>query len=400
MPDVIVLTEPTSVKLIPRYLPLSQAAVIPVIDASGERHCRGGADLRINVLNSFSLAEALLILKPVLDRVRASAESVLTSTDLRVTLLARLAVRARDMEPARDPSVRETIVYPDATTVPGATALAEELVGLGLLERQFFDKLITCPRCTSARLSVRERCRRCHSADLVEEALVHHLRCSNQGPEHDFRQGTDLICPKCRLHLEHFSVDYDRPGSVMFCRNCGHMSTDAAVSFICLDCDAAGDTDETETRVVWRYRLTEAGLAHVQSGVPISTRVRNSALDRLEAFVLREKAAERPFCVLAARLTQPAGLGERLWDQTLSLFSRLFRETFTPETEIIDGIVGGTPLFLALLSGDCKSEVECALPDIRIDLERHLSARLSINYAIFEPDQITRILAGLRHTRT
>jgi hypothetical protein len=127
----------------------------------------------------------------------------------------------------------------------------------------------------------------------------------------------------------------------------------------------------------------------------MSTSVRNSALERLEAFVLREKTARRPFCVLAARLAQPAGLGERLWDQTRFLFGRLFRETFTPETEIIDGIVESAPLFLALLSGDCKSEVECALPNIRIDLERHLSTKPNINYAVFDPDQISRILGSL-----
>jgi hypothetical protein len=401
IPDVVILTEANSAALVASYLPPSVAAIVPVIDASGEHPCEsawrdGCADLRIKTANSFALAEALSILKPMVDRVRALAQSVLTSNDPRIVLLARLAVRGRDMEPTRDPSFRETVTYADAAAVPDALRLAEELVSLGLLERQFFDKLITCPRCESARLSVRERCSACDSTDLIEEPVVHHLRCSTQAPEHDFRHGTSLICPKCRLHLEHFSVDYDQPGSVMLCRQCGYMSTDSAVGFICLDCQAEGDTDEIGISTLWRYRLTEAGLARVKCGHPMPTSVRNSALERLEAFVSREKAAERPFCVFASRLDRPAGLDKRMWEQTCALFGRLFREVFTPETEIIDAVVGETPLFLALLAEDCKTEVERALPDIRMDLERHLSARPRVNYGVFGPEEMTRILAGQR----
>jgi hypothetical protein len=401
MPDVVVLTEANAARLMADYLPASAAAIIPVIDTSGGDHRESAwrcefADLRLKGANAFSLNEALSILKPTIDRVRALPAPVLAATDPRITLLARLAVRGRDMEPKRDPSFRETVTYSDASAVPGALTLAEELARLGLLERKFFDKLITCPRCDSARLCVRERCGACHGTDLLEEAVIHHLRCSAQAPEHDFRQGTSLICPKCRLHLEHFSVDYDRPGSVMLCRNCGHTSTDAGVGFTCLDCDKEGDTDETGTRIVWRYRTTEAGIAHVKSGVPLPKGFDNPALDRLETFVSREKAAGRPFCVLICRLTRPQDVNQRLWEQTCALFGGLFREMFAPRTETLDAIVGTTPLFLALLGGDHKNEVERALPNIRMDLERHLKDPPGADYAVFGPDEMTRILGGQR----
>jgi ribosomal protein L40E len=399
-PDVVVLTEANSAALIADYLPPSVAAIVPVVDASGQHQCEsawrhGGADLCIKAANSFALNEALLILKPMIERVRALAQSVLTSSDPRIVLLARLAVRGRDMEPIRDPSLPQTVTYPDAA-VPDAVGIAEKLVSFGFLERRFFDKLITCPRCESARLSVRERCSACHSTDLLEEPVIHHLRCSTQAPEHEFREGTNLICRKCRLHLEHFSVDYDQPGSVVICRTCGYLSTDSAVGFTCLDCQAEGDTDETDTSTVWRYRLTEAGLAQIKCGAPMPASERHPALVRLEAFVAREMAAGRPFCVFASRLNRPTGLDKRMWEQTRVLFSRLFQEVFTPETEIIDTVVGETPLFLALLVEDCKAEVEQALPDIRMDLERHLSVHPRVNYAIFSPDEMTRILSGQR----
>jgi hypothetical protein len=98
----------------------------------------------------------------------------------------------------------------------------------------------------------------------------------------------------------------------MLCRNCGHISTDAGVGFKCLDCDKEGDTDETGTRVVWRYRTTEAGIAHVKSGVALPKGFGDPALDRLETFVSREKAAGRPFCMLVCRLTQACSTSRRM----------------------------------------------------------------------------------------
>ena len=182
----------------------------------------------------------------------------------------------------------------------------------------------------------------------------------------------------------------------MLCRNCGYISTDAAVGFACLDCDKEGDTDETGTRIVWRYRITEAGIAHVKSGVPLLKGFGNPALDRLETFVSREKAAGRPFCVLVCRLTRPQNVSQRLWEQTSALFGELFREMFAPQTETLDAIVGTTPLFLALLGGDHKNEVERVLSNIRMDLERHLKDPPGADYAVFGPDEMMRILGGQR----
>jgi hypothetical protein len=113
-------------------------------------------------------------------------------------------------------------------------------------------------------------------------------------------------------------------------------------------------------------------------------------LARVRAFVDREETAKRPFCVLAARPHCPEGadLNRRAWEQVRSFFGSLFRETFTPETEIVDA----SGLFLAFLSGNSKGEVEAALPEIRVDLERHLTAPVRIEWAVFAYDEISLML--------
>ena len=69
MPDVVVLTEANAARLMADYLPASAAAIIPVIDTSGEDHRESAwrcefADLRLKGASAFSLNEALCILKP------------------------------------------------------------------------------------------------------------------------------------------------------------------------------------------------------------------------------------------------------------------------------------------------------------------------------------------------
>jgi hypothetical protein len=121
-------------------------------------------------------------------------------------------------------------------------------------------------RCDSARLHVREECSECHSSDLVEEPYLHHFKCAFQGPESQFRRGNGLVCPKCRRELSHFGFDYDKPGTMIVCRACGHAASEPVVGFVCLDCGAHADSGSCPTRDVYLYRLTEQGTGFAEYG--------------------------------------------------------------------------------------------------------------------------------------
>ncbi|MGZ8330041.1 MAG: hypothetical protein ACXWVA_03190 [Rhodoplanes sp.] len=148
-PDVIVLTQINSGHLITNRLSPALAAIVPVVDASehgGDGFNARRADIRIAAANKTAIADTLLMLQQPIARLRSLAPSVLQSNDPRVHLLARLFVRDRGLEPRRDPNSRETVVYADESSISCVQHHAEDLVQLGLLERQFFDKLINCPR--------------------------------------------------------------------------------------------------------------------------------------------------------------------------------------------------------------------------------------------------------------
>jgi len=400
-PDAVVLTQPNAAHLLSVRLPTGLAGILPVIDASrGFGPARGvnqrRADVQIAAPNRAGLAEAVSMLAAAIERLRALPETVLLAEDPRLVLLARLMVRERAMEPRRDPHVRETVVYPDEHAIAGALVHAEDLVTLGLVRREFFDMLIVCPRCDSGRLSAHERCASCGSADLAEEAIFHHLRCAYQAPEREFRTASGFVCPKCRARLESFSIDYDRPGLLSVCNACGHASGETSVGFVCLDCQAENRAGETASRAIHRYELAASAhhCLHIGTPLPAPGTGSRMVVYRIRSFIARQVAAGKPFCILSIELEKPSGRSPiRLYQQTCGLFASLMRETFTPETAIIDL----TPRFLALLADDRKDDVEDALPEIRAALERFLVAPLRVNYRVYGPDEIDDVIDAVQH---
>ncbi len=61
-------------------------------------------------------------------------------------------------------------------------------------------------------------------------------------------------------------MDYDKPGSVMVCRECGGLSVDPDVSFACLDCANQTRGDGAEARDWFHYELSDEGQQALLSG--------------------------------------------------------------------------------------------------------------------------------------
>jgi hypothetical protein len=386
-PDVVVLAEPRTEALVAFRLGMAVAAVVPVIDAARPMGACASrrADASVARPSRSLVSDAVAMMVPLIERMRALPPSVLESEDPRLALLARLHVRDRAMEPRRDPRSRETVVYDDETALAGARRHAEALVALGLMERRFADMLTACPRCDSARMAARECCSHCGSADVEDQPVIHHMVCAHQGPERDFRKEGTLSCPKCRKPLRQFSLDYDRPGTICICRNCGHASTDASVRFACLDCGSEVEARDVVTKPVHAYALTPAGTDCVTEGAALPPDNGETSAGDLGSIVARQEETGRPYCILAARLRPPPGTPERgrAWLQTLSFFGILMRECFTPDTVVVER--GAT--FFALLDGDTKEEVKEALPEIRRRLERHLALAPRIDVAVYDPNE-------------
>lgn len=196
---------------------------------------------------------------------RFNAQRALLHRDLVLTdnfgekLIGRAFVSRRPLQAHYEPGRQHLVGY--NTIAPSDLVVREGnlLTADGLFKQIFFDRLHVCARCNSNRLNVREECSRCRSAHLSEESYIHHFRCAYQGADSEFRQGDDLICPKCRRALTNFGTDYDRPGTMSVCHNCGHADSEPAIGFMCLDCGAHSDSATTGTRDLHSYDLSDQG---------------------------------------------------------------------------------------------------------------------------------------------
>jgi Thaumarchaeal output domain 1 len=390
-PDIVVLTDPSGINLLTSWMPAAAAAVVPIIDASGRAGQR--ADASLSALTGRGLAETIKELEPVMDRVKSLPESYFRTRDARAMLMARLAVRERGMSPRRDPSLKATMRFFDEAAVAGAVPVAESLVRTGHMERKFVDRLHSCPSCQSSRLNIREECANCRSADIVEEPIIHHLRCGYQGPERDFKAADgSMTCPKCRHTLEHFSVDYDKPAAVFICNDCNHTTGDAAIGFVCMDCETQHDAEKVKTKTVYSYGLTEHG-REAAFAAPLDERGdlaggELSVRDRLKQFAVRHENLGLPFAVMMIRLDAAgaarASAGERLWRETVALYGSILRELFNPQTEIME--LGES--YLVFISNETREKVETALPEIRGELEKTLSIPVGARYDVLGADQV------------
>jgi hypothetical protein len=397
-PDLVVLTDPSGANLITSWMSAAAAAVVPVIDASGRARHR--ADATLSAVTGRGLAETIREIEPLVTRMQSLPESYFSTRDPRAMLMARLAVRERPMGAMRDPTLKSTIRHADESALAGAVAVAESLVRTGHMRRTFFDRVHCCPTCQSSRLNVREECSQCHSGDIVEEPIIHHLRCGYQGPERDFKVdgGHAMVCPKCRQHLEHFSVDYDKPASLMICNACGHTTGDAAIGFVCLDCETHHDAEKVKTKTISSYDLTESG-REAAFMAPLDERGsagegggEPSVRDRLRVFAATAANSGRPYAVMMIRLDVTGearkAAGERVWHESRALYASILREIFNAETQIVE--IGES--FIVMIPGETREKVETALPDIRNELEKSITIGLGSRYDVLGPDQISAFL--------
>jgi CheY-like chemotaxis protein len=198
----------------------------------------------------------------------------LTGAELRqLTLLRYLYSRSLEsMEPVLHPASSKGYNLPLAALILGVESGEEFsqvawLAELGLLRSAFRDRIHTCPYCAHYAINFREVCPTCRSPHLAVEENVHHFRCGHVAPEREYREGSLLMCPKCRRPLRHVGVDYDRPNQVAVCVDCHAFTTEPEVECLSLECGRVFSPGSSIKLDVNGYSLTLQGVAAAAQGV-------------------------------------------------------------------------------------------------------------------------------------
>jgi Thaumarchaeal output domain 1 len=159
----------------------------------------------------------------------------------------------------------------------------------GVLDKTLFDKVIFCPKCSSANISFRYCCPFCKSFDIQKSSLVEHVKCGYMDLEANFRQGDKYVCPKCHEEMQKIDVDYRKAGVWCSCKNC-NKSFDIPVSeHFCRSCNASSTFEEASIKEVYAYTLSKNIKADSYLGLLLSTPIQELLVE--EGFTVRSPAS-------------------------------------------------------------------------------------------------------------
>lgn len=217
-------------------------------------------------------SEALEALRDQLLQIMGSVDNLAPAhDDPAMLMLQYLHTRGNELRPLVDASAHFAYRYPLAEhilTTSSAEALdvLQDLAEHELLTARPVDRLFLCPECGGYRVPVKELCPECQTPNVGMQDSIHHFRCGFVGPESEFIVSGRPTCPKCHSELRHIGVEYNRPGRIVTCHECGHWASEPHLRAWCVDCNVYHAPEELRAVRISRFTLTRAGARAAQLG--------------------------------------------------------------------------------------------------------------------------------------
>ncbi len=391
--DAILLNEPVSVRDLSVVWTTKTLHLLPVIDMTGSIPKQ--ADLDGSKISVEEINKLDNLIQSFRERRAELHDDLVYTDDIGEKLVGRIFVSGGSLEPRYDPSSREYTCYNTVLDFRSIDKEIKELHTRGFIGQNFFDRFHTCGRCGSSHFNIREECTECGSSNLEEESYLHHFKCAYQGPESDFRVDDDLVCPKCRQELTHFSVDYDKPGSMLQCQSCGHATSEPRIGFVCMECEAHYDGDTVRMRDVYAYELTSLGTDFAKAGRAIlddnnaTLRFAELPLElivSMNAELKKYKADKTPFSLLNISYRNEREVehaeGVRMFEQSRALLLENLHNIVRKQ----DFVVKGHNYDFVLLKGTPTSEILAGLDDLCAEATACLRVDLGLHIDVFGPE--------------
>lgn len=172
------------------------------------------------------------------------------------------------LSPVYDPKYGYRYLVVDAIVGdPSSTdELLQSLFEAGVLKRELYDKIVYCPSCNTANVSMHYCCPHCKSFDIRKSALIEHIKCGYIDTEEHFRKDDKLVCPRCRKELTKPDVDYHKAGVWCTCNECGKSFDIPVPAHFCRDCHRNFTFEEAPYKDVYSYSLTPEAMKEATLG--------------------------------------------------------------------------------------------------------------------------------------
>ena len=179
--------------------------------------------------------------------------------NVQILLSKFLSGELKTLEPVYDPKTGYR--YPVVEAIVGDALQVEpflsKLHAAGVLEKELYDKIIFCPKCNSADVSVRYCCPFCKSFNIQKSSLLEHVKCGYMDIEENFLEGDKYVCPKCHETMTKIDVDYKKAGIWCACEDCSKSFDIPVPVHFCRNCRTDSTFEEAVIKDVYSYTLTE-----------------------------------------------------------------------------------------------------------------------------------------------
>ena len=160
--------------------------------------------------------------------------------------------------------------YPVVEAIVGSSSdvnvFLKQLFKGGILDRELYDKVLHCPNCNSANISVRYRCPYCESFDVKKGSLIEHIPCGYIDTEERFQTDDELVCPKCNKKLTKVDKDYRKAGVWCTCNECDKSFDIPTTSHFCRDCHKDFMFEDAICKDVYSYTLSNQAIKEASLG--------------------------------------------------------------------------------------------------------------------------------------
>lgn len=200
--------------------------------------------------------------------------------------------------------------YPVVEAIVGSPPAVEEflenLFDAGVLKRELFDKIIYCPFCNSANVSIRYSCPLCKAFNIRKSSLIEHVKCGYIDTEEHYRVADKLVCPRCNKELLKPDVDFRKAGVWCTCNECNKSFDMPIVSHLCRNCHKSFMFEEAISKDVYSYSISEEAIKEASLGLVLILPIREFLEERgfkveTPGFLKGASGASHTFDITASR---------------------------------------------------------------------------------------------------
>ncbi len=135
----------------------------------------------------------------------------------------------------------------------------EELASSKILRKEFYEKLVCCPRCNSASsIFPRYKCPKCGSLEINIKRMIEHSTCGAIKEEKEFRSDKNrIICPICKEEAKGFDAEFKLIGVTCTCALCNSSFEEPTHTLFCRNCNCEFNFKNALFINVYKYYLNK-----------------------------------------------------------------------------------------------------------------------------------------------